>query len=547
MPHPQAQSWLRSRRSSARVCTGDKPEKSTPGRLSTVFQSACASSSAAPMMQHAAFGPHRGRRIRIHCTGASRRSLRPGAALGGEILWNLLIIQPNELQMEESPVMRLRAADSMRSPSVLLLLLIPILCCPPARGAQFRGSVRAADQPVPGATVTATKGDAKVTAFTDESGRYAMELAPGEWSVRVEMFEFTPAAAKVTVGDAASARDWVLNMPKLATRNGTALPITPLTAVTGNTGSGEAGGRGFGGRGGRGFGGPGGPGGRGPGGGGRYGGRGGAGEQAQQANNAGGRGAVQTPNAAGAAQPQPGFQSATARPTEQAQPAAADADSQPEQSAPADLSALDEEAFLVNGSVSGGLGQSSDDETRRKRMMAGRGGPGGPADRAEAAAPFPPRRVFRRRRGFPPGMTASLTNDSLGLGGFGASAINGGFDVGPAAGGRAGGAGRRTGGGAPAARRRRRFGGGGAGGGGGGGGGRGGRGGGRGGGGRRPRRGRAAGSIQRPVRQLRKPAAHHSSAHRLGRYYRAELRAQCRAVFAQRASRRRSPTPPTTR
>jgi hypothetical protein len=39
MPHPQAQSWLRSRRSSARVCIGDKPEKSTPGRLSTVFQS----------------------------------------------------------------------------------------------------------------------------------------------------------------------------------------------------------------------------------------------------------------------------------------------------------------------------------------------------------------------------------------------------------------------------------------------------------------------------------------------------------------------------
>src|SRR6202042_2330877 len=46
-----------------------------------------------------------------------------------------------------------------------------------------------------------------------------------------------------------------------------------------------------------------------------------------------------------------------------------------------DLNASEaDEAFLVNGSTSGGLAQSSDDETRRQRMMDRGSGPplGGP-------------------------------------------------------------------------------------------------------------------------------------------------------------------------
>src|SRR3954454_25077697 len=81
--------------------------------------------------------------------------------------------------------------------------------------AQISGVVRAADQLVPGATVTARQGGAKVTAFTDENGRYSLDLTPGVWDVEVEMFEFAPTKGQVTVGDSAASREWVLNMPKL--------------------------------------------------------------------------------------------------------------------------------------------------------------------------------------------------------------------------------------------------------------------------------------------------------------------------------------------
>src|SRR5665647_2766526 len=103
--------------------------------------------------------------------------------------------------------------DSLRWTS--LVLWLPAVCCPWLLGAaQFSGQVRAADQIVPGATVTALQGGAKVTAFTDENGRYTLELTPGVWQIEVGMFEFTTAKGEVTVSDGAIARDWVLNMPK---------------------------------------------------------------------------------------------------------------------------------------------------------------------------------------------------------------------------------------------------------------------------------------------------------------------------------------------
>jgi len=90
----------------------------------------------------------------------------------------------------------------------------------PLLGAQYAGSVRAADQFVPGATVTAQQGATRVTAFTDENGRYTLDLGPGAWDIQVEMFEFTPAHAQITVGDAPMTRDWTLEMPRVSERDG---------------------------------------------------------------------------------------------------------------------------------------------------------------------------------------------------------------------------------------------------------------------------------------------------------------------------------------
>src|SRR5437868_501294 len=58
--------------------------------------------------------------------------------------------------------------------------------------AQHSGTVRTADQPVPGATVTATIGDKKLTTSTGEDGSYVFrDLPAGVWLIEVEMFGFT--------------------------------------------------------------------------------------------------------------------------------------------------------------------------------------------------------------------------------------------------------------------------------------------------------------------------------------------------------------------
>ena len=88
----------------------------------------------------------------------------------------------------------------------ILGTLILALCGGLLQATQYSGSVRAGfDQPVPGAMVTAKQGDAKVIAYTDENGRYTMDLAPGAWDISVEMFEFTTSSGKSDYRGHASA------------------------------------------------------------------------------------------------------------------------------------------------------------------------------------------------------------------------------------------------------------------------------------------------------------------------------------------------------
>jgi hypothetical protein len=255
-------------------------------------------------------------------------------------------------------------------------------------GAQQSGSVRAADQFIPGAAVTARQGDLKVTAFTDEAGRYTLNLSPGVWDIQVEMMGFTTVHNQVTVGSEPSYRDWILEMPRVN---------APASAANASPGSANSRGRrGYGQRSGAG--------------------RGGA---AQSAN-------VPNPNATPDTPRRPAFQSAAVTATQEGQQALADAANQTSAGLQTLGSGDDaEDAFLVNGSTSGGLGAASDDETRRQRMMAaGRGGLGqGPGQGMASGLPS------QGTLGLPPGMTVAGT-DGLGLGGLGTSAVNGGFSDG---------------------------------------------------------------------------------------------------------------------
>ncbi len=272
---------------------------------------------------------------------------------------------------------------SVLAQGVLRFWLCAAFVCPSIlSAARYSGSVRAADQFIPGATVTASQGTTKTVAYTDDAGRYSLDLAPGLWDIQVEMLGFTTVHEQVRVGNEASSKDWTLEMPRLgesaAPKKGADSRTTASTAPPATRRA-----------------------------------------HAGSPRNGSGR----TP--AGGAGPQqgPGFQNAQVRATDQGQQALAEAAASAATTdmAVANLGGDADDALLVNGSTSGGLAQSSDDQARSQRM--GNGGNGGP---------FMGNGLGGAALGTPPGMSAP-GSDALGLGGFGASGINGGF--GPGAGG----------------------------------------------------------------------------------------------------------------
>jgi pyruvate/2-oxoglutarate dehydrogenase complex dihydrolipoamide acyltransferase (E2) component len=210
------------------------------------------------------------------------------------------------------------------------------------------GTVRAADQFIPGATVTARQGGAKLVTYTDENGRYALDLTPGVWEIEIKMFGFMTLNSTITIGEQFTNQDWTLEMPRpgeavepakptaaAATTPKTApAPPTPAPAAS-TPASASNGPR---------------PGRYGQG---RMGAQGRGGGQQQQSN-------------------QPAFQNANVTATDAGAEALAMAGDGSDIAATADTS----DALTMNGSTSGGLGAASDDFARMGR--GGRGGPGGP-------------------------------------------------------------------------------------------------------------------------------------------------------------------------
>jgi hypothetical protein len=84
----------------------------------------------------------------------------------------------------------------------LSLLLVFCLALPvPLSAAEQRGKIVFGTLGVPGATITATQGEKKVTVLSDTDGSYVFpDLADGTWSVQVEMLGFAPVKQDVTPG-----------------------------------------------------------------------------------------------------------------------------------------------------------------------------------------------------------------------------------------------------------------------------------------------------------------------------------------------------------
>ncbi|HUB78254.1 MAG TPA: carboxypeptidase-like regulatory domain-containing protein [Bryobacteraceae bacterium] len=281
----------------------------------------------------------------------------------------------------------------MRFLIVALSLLAPALLC----AVEHSGTVRAADQFIPGATVTARQGGAKLVTYTDENGRYSLDLTPGDWEIEIRMFGFQTLTGTITIHDQFTSRDWTLEMPRVEPEPAKPAPKPAAPARTPTTAA-AGGGRG------------------------RY-----------------GQGRMGMP---GRSQPQqsgpPAFQNADVTATDAgAEALAMAAGDGSDLAATADTS----DAYLMNGSTSGGLAAASDDFAR---MGRGRGGPGGPMGPGALGAGPGGNGLMTLGAGL------GANGDPLGMGGFGAAGADAGFGPGPGGfgfGGPGGGGGGRGGGG----------------------------------------------------------------------------------------------------
>ncbi len=83
----------------------------------------------------------------------------------------------------------------------------------PALASEYHGQVVFHGIPVPGATVTATRGSRKVTVTTDGLGNYSFaDLEDGDWTISVDMLCFAPLAQQVTVSAKPEPVPWEMKL-----------------------------------------------------------------------------------------------------------------------------------------------------------------------------------------------------------------------------------------------------------------------------------------------------------------------------------------------
>ena len=95
----------------------------------------------------------------------------------------------------------------------LLRSLIAVLAALNLIASEQHGTVTFGGLPVPGAIVTASQGDKKVTAVTGPEGTYSFpDLADGTWTIQVNMSGFETSKSEVTIAPGAAPTAWELKM-----------------------------------------------------------------------------------------------------------------------------------------------------------------------------------------------------------------------------------------------------------------------------------------------------------------------------------------------
>src|SRR3981081_2631121 len=86
----------------------------------------------------------------------------------------------------------------MRIPNIFRYCVAFWLAVGMLTAAEHQGEVRYGGLPLPGASVTASQGEKKLSVITDLQGAYSFaDLPDGAWTVRVEMLCFEPIEQEV--------------------------------------------------------------------------------------------------------------------------------------------------------------------------------------------------------------------------------------------------------------------------------------------------------------------------------------------------------------
>ena len=112
--------------------------------------------------------------------------------------------------------------------STLLYWIIACVACTPLPASEHHGVVKFGGLAVPGATVTATRGDKKLVAITDLRGVYTFpDLVDGLWHLQVEMQCFATLKNEVAIAPDAPSPEWELKLLPLDEIKAAAPPPAP--------------------------------------------------------------------------------------------------------------------------------------------------------------------------------------------------------------------------------------------------------------------------------------------------------------------------------
>jgi carboxypeptidase family protein len=101
----------------------------------------------------------------------------------------------------------------MRLKRLTRCVVLALLALAALAAAEYHGQVKFAGLPLPGVTITATKGDKVLAAVTDQQGVFSFaDLPDGSWSLQVDKPGFIPIGQDVTAGSSLPGPSFELKM-----------------------------------------------------------------------------------------------------------------------------------------------------------------------------------------------------------------------------------------------------------------------------------------------------------------------------------------------